>query len=58
VDMDESTPKNYKEKAYLAMLSHGLATEDGIPASTLWVSAAGERHRTQQHMAQLKMSLV
>jgi hypothetical protein len=42
--------------------SHGGATEEGrrtgIPASTLWVSAAGKRPRTQQHMAQLKMSLV
>jgi hypothetical protein len=43
-------------------VTHGRATEEGrrtgIPASTLWVSAAGKRPRTQQHMAQLKMSLV
>jgi hypothetical protein len=43
-------------------VGHGRATEEGcrtgIPASTLWVSAAGKRPRTQHHMAQLKMSLV
>jgi hypothetical protein len=46
----------------LPLLKHGRATKEGsrtgIPASTLWVSAAGKGPRTQQHMAQLNMSLV
>jgi hypothetical protein len=42
-------------------IMHGRATEEGrrtgIPASTLWVSAAGKCPRTQQHMGNLKCLL-
>jgi hypothetical protein len=36
-----------------AWTSYWRRTSDRIPASTLWVSAAGKRPRAQQHMAQL-----
>jgi hypothetical protein len=41
-----------------AWTSYLRRTLDRIPASRLWVSAAGKCPRTQQHMVQLKMYLV